>query len=124
MIRKESDQFKIDIITKVIAGIIMRKTAAKILRKNVNTITRYVKEYKKRGVLFILHKSLGHPGRNKTPDEIKEKIMSLISEKYWDFNVSHAYEKLAEEDLQVVSYRTLLRWYRKIFGLLEPDLNS
>ena len=39
MIRKESDQLKIDIITKIVAGIIMRKTAAKILGKNVNTIT-------------------------------------------------------------------------------------
>ncbi len=113
MIKKSNDQFKIDIITKVVAGIIMHKTAAQLLNKNRNTITRYVREYKKKGALFVLHKSLGHPGRNKTPEETKEKILKLISEKYYDFNVSHAYEKLAEEELQVISYRTLLRWYHE-----------
>lgn len=106
----KNDQLKLDLITKIIDGEITIKLASTILGKNRRTISRYVKEYKKRGSLFLIHGNTGRQSTVAFDKEKKKKVLNLIAEKYFDFTVFHAYEKLKDEDLQFMSYKTLLRW--------------
>lgn len=109
------DQLKLDITIKAVGGVIKKKDACRILGKCPNTITRYCREYIKRGPLFLINGNKGHKGRTKNvhPQEKKEEVLKLISEKYYDFSVAHAWEKLSEDGLQFMGYRTLLRWCRE-----------
>ena len=104
------DQLKIDIISKVINGLINQKMAAKIMGVSRRTIIRWKKEYLKKGVGFLIHGNTGRKGPNSKSPEYKEKILKAISEDFFDFNVKHAHEKIKELGFRDVSYRTLLRW--------------
>jgi transposase len=106
------EQLKIDITAKAAANLIPKKLAAKILNISMATIFRYCQEYREKGPLFIIHGNKGKPSPASTDPIIKKKILDVISEKYYDFTVRHAWEKLAVENLQVITYKTLLKWCR------------
>ena len=112
------DQLKIDIIVKLVAKLISVRTAVKLLGVSRATIFRYCIAYRKKGPLFVLHGNKGRPSHQAIDPQIKEKILNLIAKKYYDYNILHAWEKLAEEDdgnggnLQVIVYKTLLGWCR------------
>lgn len=113
------DQLKIDITAKATANLIPKKLACKILNVSPATIFRYCHEYRTKGAAFVIHGNKGRPSPAQTDPVIKEKILSKISEKYFDFTILHAWEKLAEEfddngnSLQIVTYKTLLNWCRE-----------
>ena len=107
---KQKDQLKFEIISKVVAGLISSKLASQALKVSYRTILRYKKSYLKKGSSFLIHGNKGKKTFNTTDQDIKEKIMLKITETYFDYSVAHAWEKLKNDDLQLVSYKTLLRW--------------
>ncbi|MBF0208527.1 MAG: ISNCY family transposase [Oligoflexia bacterium] len=106
----QKDQLKFEIISKVVAGLIDSKLAAQALHVSYRTIGRYKKGFLKKGSTFLFHGNRGRTSHNATSAEVKEKIINQLIEKYFDFSISHAWEKLKEDDLQIVGYKTLLRW--------------
>lgn len=106
----QKDQLKFEIISKLVAGLIDNNLAAKALNVSYRTILRYKKSFLKNGSSFLIHGNKGHPPHNATDPAVKETIMDLVTKKYYDFTIRHIWEKLEYHDLQVVSYKTLLRW--------------
>ena len=106
----QKDQLKFEIISKLVAGLIDTKLAGRVLNVSYRTILRYKKAFIARGSGFLIHGNKGHRPHNVVADEVKEEIMGLITNKYYDFSIRHIWEKLEYHDLQVVSYKTLLRW--------------
>lgn len=107
----KKDQLKFEVISKLVAGVITSKLAREILNVSDKTILRYKKAFKTKGSGFLIHGNKGRKSANATPPHVKEEIMNLIVEKYYDFSIRHAWEKLKEcESVQLVSYKTLLRW--------------
>lgn len=106
----QKDQLKFEIISKLVAGLIDTKLASKALNVSYRTILRYKKSFLPKGSRFLIHGNHGHRPHNVIDEDIKEKIMNLVIKKYYDFTIRHVWEKLEYEDLQVLSYKTLLRW--------------
>ncbi len=82
-------QLTVDIIAKVHQGKITAENASKLLNCSRRTIERYLSEYNKHGVKFIIHSNIGRKPENKLPDTLKVKVQSLIKEKYYDLNLQH-----------------------------------
>jgi len=107
-------QFTIDIIAKVAESKITIGNAAKLLNKSRRTIERYLQQYHKKGVQFVVHKNTGKAPANKIPGSIKQQVQLLIKEKYFDVNLQHLADLLKFNDNIVVKRETLRSWAHDI----------
>jgi transposase len=89
---------KHDIISRLADGKINGTEAAKLLGLGIRQIRRLKRKVEKGGIRSLIHASRGKPGNRRIPDEEKEKIAGIISEKYSDFGPTLATEKLEELD--------------------------
>ncbi len=93
---KTQDQLKLDVIRRVYQSKISFNQALKILNVSERTLFRYLSKYSDQGLSFVLHKNLNKAPKNKINPAIESKIINLCKEKYFDFNRTHAREKLFE----------------------------
>jgi transposase len=107
------EQLKLEILVKVVAGLMSSKTAALLLEVDSRTLRRYLKAYREKDVLSIKHGNTLKRPHNKTNDEIKKNVLELIKDKYFDFNILHLQEKLNDEGLKV-NRETLRKWCHEI----------
>lgn len=107
-------QLTVDIIAKVVEGRITIANAAKLLSKSRRSIERYVKRYQQIGIQFVVHGNTGKSPPNKTPVSMKKAVQALIKEKYFDLNLLHLAEQLAENENIVVKRETLRGWAHDI----------
>lgn len=97
-----SDQLKIDIIEKLKAKKITLETATNVLNVSERTIARYIKGFSESGIIYFQHGNKNKIPKNKISSDIILKSKKLMKEKYFDFNVTHALEKLhADEGLKI-----------------------
>lgn len=115
MIQMDSQaQLTVDLVAKVAQGKIDIVNAAKLLNRSRRTLERYVKEYRKIGIRFVIHQNTGKSPANKTNDEIKRFVQSLIREKYFDVNLTHLRQLLQEKEDIRVQRETLRSWAHEI----------
>jgi hypothetical protein len=107
------EQLTLDVVVKVSSGQIPRKQGQKVLNVSERTLRRYLADYLARGALFVKHGNAGRVASNRTPLELKDRVMSLVMEKYFDFNLTHLQEKLLKDEQIDVGYDTLRRWCHK-----------
>ena len=108
----QKDQLKFEIISKLSAGLISTKIASQALNVSYRTILRYKQSFLSSGSAFLIHGNSGKRPHNAIAPEMKERIMHLITNKYFDFSIRHIWEKMkeGESDIELVSYGTLLNW--------------
>lgn len=92
-----SDQLKIDIIEKLISKKITLETALKVLNVSQRTIERYIKGFSEFGVTYFRHGNKNKSPKNKTSADIILKAKEIMKKEYFDFNVTHALEKLKSD---------------------------
>lgn len=107
------EQLKLEILVKVMAGLMTSKTGSQILEVDPRTFRRYLKAYREKDVLSVKHGNCFKVPFNKTCAEIKNAVIELIKEKYFDFNMLHLQEKLAEEGIKI-KRETLRKWCHEI----------
>lgn len=107
-------QLKLDVISKVEQGKIPRKQARQILGKSERTLERYLARYRKKGVVFIRHGNQGRRPRNKINEELKQKVLGLVRNKYHDFNMAHCLEKLRDDEKLLIRAETFRKWCHEI----------
>jgi len=107
-------QQKLDVISKVEQGKIPRKQARQILGKSERTLERYLARYRKNGVVFIRHGNQGRRPRNRINEELKQKVLGLVRNKYHDFNMAHCLEKLRDDEKLVIRAETFRKWCHEI----------
>jgi transposase len=71
-------QLTIDIIIKVSQGKITISNAAKLINRSRRTIERYLHQYQRFGIQFIIHGNTGKNPVNKINNKLKLKVQSLI----------------------------------------------
>ena len=71
-------QLTVDIITKVAERKMITTNAAKLLNKSKRTIERYLQQYRKVGIQFVVHRNTGKAPANKTPVSLKRQVQALI----------------------------------------------
>ena len=107
-------QLTVDIITRVEQGKIDIVNAAKLLNKSRRTVERYLRKYHQTGIQFVVHQNTGKSPSNKTCDGIKRTVQHLIRTKYFDVNLTHLRELLADNESIQVKRETLRCWAHEI----------
>ncbi len=64
---------------------------------------------KKNGLAATLHQNKGKTPVNKTTGNIVVQILELLKNRYYDFSLAHAHEKIRGEHHIKISYRTLVK---------------
>jgi len=71
---------------------------------------RIYRRYVTEGDKGLIHRNRGRPSNRRKPCELREMVLALYRERYWDFGPTLAAEKLAEVDGHEVDHETLRRW--------------
>lgn len=114
LIVTKSEQFSLRVLEDYRAGRISRKEAAAVLGVSERAVNRRARKVREMGVAGVKHGNFRRPPANKKPDGMKDEVIRLVKELYFDFNVSHAREMLQlHHEIPSLSYMTLLSWCRK-----------
>jgi hypothetical protein len=106
----KQDQFRYRQIREFMEGKVSRYETARLLQLSERSVTRVAARIHKLGVKAISH---GHRGRiapNVTDKKLKQRVLSLVQNKYYDFNMTHCLEVLKERHNLTVPYGPFRRW--------------
>ena len=99
-----------EIITDYLAGKFSRPEAALMLEVRERTVTRMATRVRKKGLFGLVHGNRGRSPACKVPDIFKAKVMRVVKENYFDFNMTHCLEMLEKHHELIISYSTFRRW--------------
>lgn len=111
MSRKEAKT--LHLIQQALDKKITQAEAAEIIGLSDRQIRRLIKRVRIEGDEGICHRSRGKRSNRLISKKIKEKTLRLFKEKYKDFNLAHATEKLQEVHGIRLSDETLRLWLNK-----------
>lgn len=97
------------VISQFEEGKLSRIEAASALGVSERQITRLVKKHRDGGVLGLEHGNSHRASKNRIPLEIRERVKSLASQKYINFNYQHLFEMLQEYEQLEISYSSVKR---------------
>lgn len=95
------------------SGRLTRKEAALKLGISERSVTRKATRIREGGLAGLAHGNATRPPCNRSPDELRHRVVSLLRDVYFDFNLAHARDKLLAEHGIKVSYGTLHAWARQ-----------
>ena len=99
-----NEQVKFEVIKRLVDHNCKNKERAAIkLGCTIRHINRLVAGYKKHGKAYFIHGNTGKTPVNKTPENIKQKVINLYKTKYYDANFQHFKELLEENENIVLS---------------------
>ena len=107
-----------EVILRAISGQILWLEAAEVLGITDRQMRRWKRRYEEYGYDGLYDRRKKIPSPRRMPLEKAEKILKLYREKYFDFNISHFYDKLREDHSIKISYN----WVRLALqgaGLIE-----
>lgn len=108
----KNEQFIYGIIEEYRRGELTITEAAMVLDVSEKTVQRKSKAIREKGLLGIKHGNTGRVPVNKLDDPLREKVLNIVKEYYYDFNTTHAREMLIERHGIEVSYGTFHKWCR------------
>lgn len=98
------------IVTEFLEGRLYRKEAAELLGVRERTVSRMARRIEEKGLLGTVHGNRGKVAWNRSCEKTKKKVMELVQEKYFDFNMTHCLEKLKELHGIEVKYESFRKW--------------
>lgn len=105
---KEQERFSV--LNSLIKGKMTNAQAATVLKLSLRQVKRLKRLVREKGANAVVHQLKGGGGNHHIDLSIKEKALSLVKEKYPDFNPTFASEKLAEHQGLTVNSQTLRKW--------------
>jgi len=90
-----------------------RRETAMVLGVSEKTVQRMAKAVRENGLQGVKHGNTGRTPSNKLDDTLKNSVVSLVKEFYYDFNTTHAREMVQERHGIEVSYGTFHKWCRQ-----------
>ncbi len=108
MSAREAD--RLSVVRQVMEGKIKQVDAARWIRLSVRQVGRLVRRVREQGSGGILHQGRGKPSNNGIGNDVRNKVMSWIQEKYRDFGPTLAQEKLEKVHKVKISRETLRKW--------------
>src|SRR5690349_14872836 len=109
-----------EIILKAVNGELTWIQAAEILNLSARQARRIKKQYEQGGVEALLDQRIGGRSWNRVSDRIRQKVISLYRDEYFDYNVKHFHEKLQSEHGIQQSYYWVL-WLLQESGLVDKN---
>ena len=86
---------------------IKQKEVAKMLDLSTRQIRKKLKEFRRLGPVSLIHKLRGKPSNNHLDDNLINKALEIIEEKYPDFGPTFASEKLWENHMIKINSESL-----------------
>jgi transposase len=106
----ERDLRRVEVLAEVANGRRTVASAAAVLALSVRQAHRLLKRYRDRGAGGLAHKARGRPSNNRLRDEVRDRALALVRERYPDFGPTLAAETLAEKHDLRLSRETLRKW--------------
>jgi transposase len=94
----QKEAYRLHIMKLLESNRINLKKAAELMKLSKRQAIRIKNSYLEFGFKGLISKRRGKASPNKISDEIKQKVASIIKEKYYDFGPTLAKEKLEEND--------------------------
>jgi transposase len=116
MSAKERD--RLDVMSRVSRRELSLMEASGELGLSYRQVKRVWQRFKAKGAAGLMHRARGRPSNNRTPDEVRDRIVKRHQERYADFGETLACEKLAKDKLPV--HPDTLRSILKERGLHVP----
>jgi transposase len=111
---------RIVVIENAVAGRVSVAEAAEALGRSERQVKRLKRQFDRSDSSWVLHGSQGRAPVNRTPEELRRRIIELARGKYTGFNDTHLREKLGREEAIAVSRSTVRRILRAA-GLRSPQ---
>jgi len=102
--------FVYEVISQFLAGKFSRREASELLQVRERAVSRMARRIEKKGVLGAAHGNRGKSPTIKKSAFFKRKVLKLVKERYFDFNMLHCLEMLNTHHHIVVSRETFRRW--------------
>lgn len=109
---KELERYRV--LKGVNEGVLSQVKAAGLLGLTDRQVRNLLSQVREKGAKGLVSKKRGRPSNRKTPAPTKNRILSLVREKYPDFGPSFAREKLEEVHDIKVSVETLRKWMTEV----------
>ena len=106
----QRERTRLVMMTRVREKAMTIKEAAEVMGVSYRQSRRIYKRYKEEEDRGLIHRNRGQPSNRGKAPEIKEIVLALYGEQYWDFGPTLAAEKLMERDGYEVEHETLRRW--------------
>jgi transposase len=101
----ERDLRRVEVLAEVANGRRTVASAAAVLALSVRQAHRLLRRYRDRGCSGLAHKARGRPSNNRLRDEVRDRALALVRERYPDFGPTLAAETLADRHGLTVSRR-------------------
>jgi hypothetical protein len=98
---------RVSVLDEVIEKKLKQGDAARKLDMSTRQLRRILKDYRRDGPSALVHKSRGKRSNNKTPQELLDRAIALVREKYYDFGPTFAAEKLEELNHLIINHDVL-----------------
>ncbi len=95
------------------AGKITLKEAGEKIGVSYRQAKRIRKAVKLRGTQGVIHGNTGRAPSNKMADTVRQRVLRLSRERYWDLNDTHFAEKLREQEKMALSRETIRKIRRE-----------
>jgi len=112
-----NEQYKYNVIKKLVDSNGNKKSAALKLNCSLRTINRLILKYKENGKLAFVHGNRERKPAISFDDSIKQQVKFLYKEHFMDTNFSHFTEILRKHYSISISDSTLNHWLREDFVL-------
>jgi transposase len=101
---------RVSIIHKVVVKELTQVKAAAVLGLSARQVGRIVRRVLAEGDRGLIHRSRGKPSNRMLPQGIKQGVLELYQQKYYDFGPTLANEKLLELEGIKLGTQTLRNW--------------
>ena len=101
------DTRRIAVLDKLKEKSIKQRAAAKALGVSVRQVRRLLKRYRESGATGVIHKLRGLPGNHQADEKVLDSALDTIRNKYSDFSITMAHEKLVKHHGFPYSHETL-----------------
>jgi len=105
---KELD--RLQVLTRVAERRLTRRRAAGLLQIGERQVRRLYRAFVQDGAAGLVSRRRGRPSARRLPAATRERALALIRERYADFGLTFAHQKLTEEHALVLSVETLRGW--------------
>ena len=92
-------------IENAVAGRVSVREAAEALGRSARQVKRLKQVFDRSDPSWVLHGNQGRAPTNRTPEQLRQRVVEWARGKYAGFNDTHLCEKLAREEAIVVSLR-------------------
>jgi transposase len=107
------DQKRLQVISEMDAGRVIGREGAELMGVSVRQARRLLAAYRKKGVEAVVHGNRGRAPATRTPEAIRDQVLSLAHTTYKDYNDQHFTEELAKQYGIVLSRSTVRRIRRQ-----------